>query len=1401
MLDSSDDEPPPPRLRAIPVSSSHTGLQANSSNTRTSETHGSSSEHRMSSRTGVSTSDTSSTHSPQPAFGSVQQSQSNGKSLPTTDTTQNSSSGATSESSYNRSGDSFLRQTSPAPALSHEPSKQSVSQVFADYVSTSTTGNETSSDSFTAPQRNDIVATLPLGENPITNASSAINPSYNQSLEVFTASNLPSKSPIRGNFSSTHELASFAPDRVNPGSPSSTVHSDAKSLPSDTVATSSSSKNENVPNNRPIRERFGEHKEPERDVLQTPRSIRERILNFEKIENSQSIPNRPSLFDEKTTASPVTDSVRGAEPLAPPPQNNSTDESPFQDSWKREEKDSGPLQFADSSRNVISFHGSGEDRTLSNQLPSENEDHVIKAPPPLSLSNRSPSADRQKEYTGYNPKTTADFIVQSIKTVSRRESDLLDLLPSAPIPTDSRTHCVIAIPAIVTFIIIGIILIPFAVTPAICRLGVCEKIDRSSLPTSKYIFQTFEFSAPLGFLLIPLSIQLFCFAILFVLFRLLVKGPVPEPPLATMTAHIQYTVFRSFYCVVTIIAVISFPAFIVSGFSSSWNTAFAFIFGLFPTICSPYIALVITTRASSRMAANFSESILDAYTHAARAAAVVPLTSFALTLFSLILCYNAVRDVRALVGFILGTALPTLFIRVSVAIFANFPRPSESSRFNADDVRNPAAPLPSAAAHLTCIAGNAAQLCATFATPIVAAAILASSLPYFERNPLAMCVQNHLDIDRVCVAYSALKVKFSFAIGLCRLREFFDEYPSLTHRESVSALVAVPFVIGVCVTTLALGVAASTLRTINDPRGRVNLQETDTHPSTRRRLIPFLGPFLKKTFFSSLMMLLVIGILVLLLVGPLSPFHYANREVVERYVIPETSSVSNRCMPRDSPEIGLLSTEFPRLEIESERYRPIDGFGERLPVASGVAWRIFVCAILGLLSGITISVVSGLVSSSSHRGARRAAVVADEGLGSDVTAGVGMGVVVGAMAAAVVTLLTLVCHHLFGGFGVGICAVGMTHTIGMIGVTDVIGLITRECLRLSVMCGAKEEELRGKRLLCIVGECMQGCGRTASCTSSLMGTIALLWVLIENTGVIPSPRDVIDDETSVFTRHITDVDRINFLDRGILPATIFGLVLPFLVCAILILTACRASNVIGRAIQNEMLKRGPWEQGEYGDYDRCVRVNLRIALVDTIIVFSVAITGTMVGALWYGRRGWIAMAIGAVASGNILSLCAVIAGTRVEGMRLSRLKLAATTKHEVRGGRSETRSWTWEEMGAEWVSGCVTALLLFIASSGTVVVRAIPSDGKLWWVGFIVAGAWILSLMVASAVVQYVEKEADHLPDGVVAEDQYDVRVNSDAKSPFFEEGPKMDRTTMNRLSVLRHVETGGTKDLDPLSA
>ena len=58
--------------------------------------------------------------------------------------------------------------------------------------------------------------------------------------------------------------------------------------------------------------------------------------------------------------------------------------------------------------------------------------------------------------------------------------------------------------------------------------------------------------------------------------------------------------------------------------------------------------------------------------------------------------------------------------------------------------------------------------------------MLGTAMPYFEDNPYAMCVYNHLAIDMACEAYTETAQKLSFAISLCLKDDLFKAYPELS---------------------------------------------------------------------------------------------------------------------------------------------------------------------------------------------------------------------------------------------------------------------------------------------------------------------------------------------------------------------------------------------------------------------------------------------------------------------------------------------------------------------------------------------------------------------------------------------------------------------------------------------
>lgn len=63
---------------------------------------------------------------------------------------------------------------------------------------------------------------------------------------------------------------------------------------------------------------------------------------------------------------------------------------------------------------------------------------------------------------------------------------------------------------------------------------------------------------------------------------------------------------------------------------------------------------------------------------------------------------------------------------------------------------------------------------------MIVIAVKGCSLPFFRENSYAMCIFNHLMLDKNCVWLNSENSKESFSASLCRLNDFHSAYPQLT---------------------------------------------------------------------------------------------------------------------------------------------------------------------------------------------------------------------------------------------------------------------------------------------------------------------------------------------------------------------------------------------------------------------------------------------------------------------------------------------------------------------------------------------------------------------------------------------------------------------------------------------
>lgn len=1016
----------------------------------------------------------------------------------------------------------------------------------------------------------------------------------------------------------------------------------------------------------------------------------------------------------------------------------------------------------------------------------------------LPSTSASPVRAEDIEYTGYEPKATTDFVLQPVDDASSHFSPI-SWLPEPLRPPDSRSNHRPAIVFIVICAIGAILSLVLGLTSVSCKLSLCDKPDYSSLSSSTFLFIPIDFTAPLQTILVTLSGAFIALGVLSIVLKVVSSAKLADPPLSVFAAHIRYDALAFTLNVSLAACAIAVPIFLLVGFLSGWNSAVAFLLGLIPTLFASAIAVSVTTRAAPRAATVAgSKSVLSTFAVVTRAAAVAPLASHGLTYAALVLTYLILRNVNVLPGFIFGVASAALVLRVVSAIYAAPPISALASGFGPDDARNPAAPIPSSSTHVAAVAAHVAEVCLLFATPVVATAILGSSLAYFEANPYAMCVLNHLAIDQACVAYRYPSEKQSFAVSLCRQTDFYLSYPSLTRSQSNSTFVALPFLLGLLAIINMMSSSLISLRKQKDPQGRLDLGENThvNHTLLRPLLAQMVVDQVVRIFICSVSTI----VLLLLFVGPRSSYTRANSVSLERYQLPMVTpeNVGTLCEPISAPNSGLPSDVYPRLELVSGVYEPIDAFGTELPTANKMVWHVFVCMELGLLCGVLVAILCAYVASATNGPAQKASALASDGFDGEVAAAASGGALGSALAATIVIATCLSCYRILRAYGVGIGAIGLMCSLGPASEMGVISHIGKEARRLCVIMRLPRLQGRRTDVIAAAGDLADGWSKGVLTACAAFTTLSMGWVLMLLSGVAPSAREVSGVTVDRLpTRHATDIVSMDLLDIELTSAVFQGIALPFLMCACTALSATYVSRSLSAAVTREIRRRGVWESAGIGTYQACSSKVAKAASMASVAPILFGLVSAL-GCLWYGVHAWIGLLIGAIASGCVLSFFTSLLGNRLQSARLLQdlnWGEEETTPHHAR----EEGFWKWNEVSEEWVSGCIRVFLVILATGGALSAHASPTNRGRWWLFFAMGAVWIIMFSLSHAVMsRFISKLTELRSTDREGENfiEQPVRVNPHAVSPYYEQGPSVRFDTMSYESALRQMRIENGREL-----
>jgi len=767
-------------------------------------------------------------------------------------------------------------------------------------------------------------------------------------------------------------------------------------------------------------------------------------------------------------------------------------------------------------------------------------------------------------------------------------------------------------------------------------------MGRKDLSPPRYKFATVPFQVPFPFILASFASGVLGLAVLAVYAWDVLRKDVGDDRMVEIAGYIAEGSIAFLKTEYTYLSMLVVVLFILLGFAQNWTTAGCYLIGALLSAATGYVGMSIATRGNVRTTAACIQGISTGLNVAFRSGAVMGLSVVAVGLAGLSFCYLVFRDVRALAGFSAGASTIALFARVGGGIYtkaadvgadlvgkveANIPE---------DDPRNPATIADNVGDNVGDVAGMGSDLFESYVGSIVATAILGASLPYFYQNQRALCIYNHLHIDAACPTRDAFGVPRSIASDLC-VGPTLASYPLLGTWSSNSIFIALPFMLAL------VGILVSILCT-----AYVHVKKGLT-VDDREKVMESLLTSLRINIYTASGLVLVSSVgLCWGLFGPNSAFgqvtQFSNNGL-DRWDFPLDSQRFKAIGCALNATIATApGVFFPNLVLTKSSYQPLDPLGYRFPMPTGIAWRLFVCIVIGLVLGNLVGALTEYFTAGSFSPTKGIAQSGEYGAGAVVIQGLGVGMLSTTFPIILVVLSIAGAYNLFGTYGIALAAVGMLSTLGVTMATDAYGPVADNAGGIAEMAELDGAVRDTTDALDALGNTTAATGKGFSNGSAVLTAYALLTAVVQDSGLAPNPAALTSNPPTATYSSYTG---ISVVDIYVVISLFIGIALPFLFGAFTMLAVSRAAQAMIVEVRRQFREIPGLREGLPGvrpDHTRCISISTTSSLAEMVIPGVLAIMTPLIIGFGFGQRALVALLIAAIGSGYMLGIMMSNAG-------------------------------------------------------------------------------------------------------------------------------------------------------------